>query len=305
MRRPAMSSARSRPVAASCRRVSQPGRTPSRSPCSSTRSTGRRVRRAAGRLQRRPRAATTAAASPVAGVGRRVGRAEEPAPQGPVADHVLVEHTGFLETALAAEQRLQRALPLRAPVQHRAGEPIRDLDGNGEASNPGDGVGLAGPNGGYVTEAGRLFTTIGADAGVSRLDRGARRARLGVGGVHDRPDGHDRGGQADARRRSRPRRMRATRSAASAPPSTTSPSRTRASAAASPTTTSSSAAAATATTRACRRPRPRRSTSPSRSRACPGTTSRSGAPCPWSSGSPATCVASSRSPARCSAKRRP
>ena len=101
--------------------------------------------------------------------------------------NVLVEHTGFLETALAEDN----VFNVRFHSEHLSnivrGEPIRDLDGNGEASNPGDGVGLAGPNGGYVTEAGRLFTTIGADAGVSELDRGrAERASASVAFMIDR-----------------------------------------------------------------------------------------------------------------------
>jgi mono/diheme cytochrome c family protein len=100
---------------------------------------------------------------------------------------VLVQHTKFLETALAEDN----VFNVRFHAEHLAnivrGEPIRDLDGNGEASNPGDGVGLAGPNGGYVTAAGRLFTTIGADAGVSELDRGrAERASASVAFMIDR-----------------------------------------------------------------------------------------------------------------------
>src|SRR5262249_24917586 len=44
-----------------------------------------------------------------------------------------------------------------------------DLDGNGQASNPGDGVGLLG-DGGYVSEATAPFVTIAGDPGVAPAD---------------------------------------------------------------------------------------------------------------------------------------
>jgi cytochrome c len=104
----------------------------------------------------------------------------------PQAD-VLVQHTAFLEKALAENN----VFNVRFHAEHLAnivrGEPIRDLDGSGDASNPGDGVGLAGPNGGYVTAAGRLYTTIAGDAGLSALDRGrAQRASASVAFMIDR-----------------------------------------------------------------------------------------------------------------------
>ncbi len=84
---------------------------------------------------------------------------------------VLVEHTGFLELAL----REDNVFNVRFHAEHLSnivhGEPVRDLDTNGEASNPGDGVGLAGSEGGYVADAEPLFAEIAADPGVSTADR--------------------------------------------------------------------------------------------------------------------------------------
>ena len=100
---------------------------------------------------------------------------------------VLVEHTKFLETALAEDN----VFNVRFHAEHLSnivrGEPIRDLDGNGEASNPGDGVGLAGPNGGYVTGADRLYAVIADDAGLDAETRGrAERARASIAFMQDR-----------------------------------------------------------------------------------------------------------------------
>jgi mono/diheme cytochrome c family protein len=100
---------------------------------------------------------------------------------------VLLQHTGFLEKALAEKN----VFNVRFHAEHLAnivrGEPIRDLDGNGEASNPGDGVGLAGPNGGYVTGVDGLYATIAGDAGLTELDRGrAERARASIAFMLDR-----------------------------------------------------------------------------------------------------------------------
>ncbi|MDX6376810.1 MAG: Cytochrome oxidase, cbb3-type, subunit [Gaiellaceae bacterium] len=100
---------------------------------------------------------------------------------------VLVEHTTFLEKALAE----RNVFNVRFHAEHLSnivrGEPIRDLDGNGEASNPGDGVGLAGPNGGYVTGADRPFAVISGDPGVDEVTRGrADRARASVAFMLDR-----------------------------------------------------------------------------------------------------------------------
>jgi mono/diheme cytochrome c family protein len=82
---------------------------------------------------------------------------------------VLVQHTGFLEQALAQDN----VFNVRFHAEHLAnittGEPIRDLDGNGQASNPGDGVGLMG-EGGYVAEATAPFVTIAGDPGVAPDD---------------------------------------------------------------------------------------------------------------------------------------
>ena len=86
---------------------------------------------------------------------------------------LLVQHTGFIEQALAQDN----VFNVRFHAEHLAnitlGEPIRDLDGNGEASNPGDGVGLLG-EGGYVAEATAPFATIAQDAGVAPDDAAAR-----------------------------------------------------------------------------------------------------------------------------------
>ncbi len=100
---------------------------------------------------------------------------------------VLVEHTRFLETALAEDN----VFNVRFHAEHLSnivrGEPIRDLDGNGEASNPGDGVGLAGPNGGYVTDADRQYAVIAGDAGLDEVTRGrAERARASIAFMQDR-----------------------------------------------------------------------------------------------------------------------
>ena len=82
---------------------------------------------------------------------------------------LLVQHTGFIEQALAQDN----VFNVRFHAEHLAnitlGEPIRDLDGNGQASNPGDGVGLLG-EGGYVAEATAPFVTIAQDAGVAPDD---------------------------------------------------------------------------------------------------------------------------------------
>lgn len=65
---------------------------------------------------------------------------------------VLAEHTRFLEQALVE----RNIFNVRFHAEHLfnivRGAPLRDLDGNGEASNPGDGVGLAStsPRDGYV-----------------------------------------------------------------------------------------------------------------------------------------------------------
>jgi mono/diheme cytochrome c family protein len=100
---------------------------------------------------------------------------------------VLVEHTKFLETALSE----RNVFNVRFHAEHLSnivrGEPIRDLDGNGEASNPGDGVGLAGPNGGYVSGTDRLYATITGDTGLDEVERGrADRARASVAFMLDR-----------------------------------------------------------------------------------------------------------------------
>jgi hypothetical protein len=83
---------------------------------------------------------------------------------------VLTMHVGFLDKAFS-----DRFLPnVRFHGEHLVnitlGEPIRDLDGNGEASNPGDGVGLLG-EGGYVAEATAPFVTIANDPTVPEQDR--------------------------------------------------------------------------------------------------------------------------------------
>lgn len=100
---------------------------------------------------------------------------------------VLVEHTRFLETALAEKN----VFNVRFHAEHLSnivrGDPVRDLDGNGEASNPGDGVGLAGPNGGHVTGADRLYAAIADDAGLDPEFRGrAERARASIAFMQDR-----------------------------------------------------------------------------------------------------------------------
>ena len=93
---------------------------------------------------------------------------------------VLVQHTGFIEQALAQDN----VFNVRFHAEHLAnitlGEPIRDLDGNGQASNPGDGVGLLG-EGGYVAEATAPFVTIAQDAGVAPDDAARAVACAGVG----------------------------------------------------------------------------------------------------------------------------
>jgi mono/diheme cytochrome c family protein len=83
---------------------------------------------------------------------------------------ILVQHTAFIEQALADNN----VFNVRFHAEHLAnitlGEPIRDLDGNGVASNPGDGVGLIG-GGGYVTAATAPFVTIANDSTVLGRDR--------------------------------------------------------------------------------------------------------------------------------------
>jgi mono/diheme cytochrome c family protein len=86
---------------------------------------------------------------------------------------VLLEHIGFLEKALAEQNLANVRFHGEHMVNISRGDPLEDVDGNGEASNPGDGVGLIGPPGrpGYLpaiireggsgtTEATRLETLI-------------------------------------------------------------------------------------------------------------------------------------------------
>lgn len=153
-------------------------------------------------------AGTTGAAPATTAAAPATTTAEAPATTAPVASEasrtaltdlkrtlrdgqpqvdVLVEHAAFLAKAL--DER--NVFNVRFHAEHLSnivrGEPIRDLDGNGEASNPGDGVGLAGPNGGYVAGADRLYAVISGDPGVDRETRGrADRARASVAFMLDR-----------------------------------------------------------------------------------------------------------------------
>ena len=226
-----------------------------------------RLRRARAAATTEAAPATTAApAGPSAASVAALTELKRSLRAGQAQDDVLVEHTKFLETALAEDN----VFNVRFHAEHLSnivrGEPIRDLDGNGEASNPGDGVGLAGPNGGYVTGADRLYAVIADDAGLDAETRGrAERARASIAFMQDRLTAIVK---------------QAERAAAVAGAADATDEVTRIRAAVDDVDTSykglrdgladydlSSAAAAAATTRACRRPRARRSTSPTRSRA--------------------------------------
>lgn len=57
---------------------------------------------------------------------------------------VLLTHIGFLEKALAENNLANVRFHGEHMVNIAGGDPLADVDGNGEASNPGDGVGLVG-----------------------------------------------------------------------------------------------------------------------------------------------------------------
>lgn len=149
-----------------------------------------------------PAAGTTTAAAPAATTAEVPATTAAPAPseeaQQALADlrrslrtgqaqiDVLVEHTGFLEQALQEDN----VFNVRFHAEHLAniveGDPARDLDGNGEPSNPGDGVGLLN-EGGYVAEATAPFVVIAGDPGVSPADtERAERAQASVAFMLDR-----------------------------------------------------------------------------------------------------------------------
>ena len=113
---------------------------------------------------------TTAAATASAEARRALRQVSSDLRKGQSQINVLAQHTAFLEQALADNN----VFNVRFHAEHLAnitlGEPIRDLDGNGEASNPGDGVGLLG-EGGYVAEATAPFVTIANDPTVPEQDR--------------------------------------------------------------------------------------------------------------------------------------
>jgi mono/diheme cytochrome c family protein len=113
--------------------------------------------------------ATTAAPTPSDASKQALADVTADLRKGQSQIDVLVQHTGFIEQALQQDN----VFNVRFHAEHLAnittGEPIRDLDGNGEASNPGDGVGLMG-EGGYVAEATAPFATIADDPGVAPDD---------------------------------------------------------------------------------------------------------------------------------------
>ncbi len=125
-------------------------------------------------------APATTAASPSPASQQALAHVTADLRKGQSQIDVLVQHTGFLEQALAEDN----VFNVRFHAEHLAnittGEPTRDLDGNGEASNPGDGVGLMG-EGGYVAEATAPFVTIADDPGVAPDDAArATRAQASV-----------------------------------------------------------------------------------------------------------------------------
>jgi len=113
---------------------------------------------------------TTAAATASAEARKALRQVSSDLRKGQSQINVLAQHTAFIEQALADNN----VFNVRFHAEHLAnitlGEPIRDLDGNGVASNPGDGVGLIG-GGGYVTAATAPFVTIANDSTVLGRDR--------------------------------------------------------------------------------------------------------------------------------------
>ena len=147
---------------------------------------------------------------------RRVGAGAQPSvkrrpPQGPVADRpARPAHRVHRAGAGARTTSSTSASTRSTSPTSCCGEPIRDLDGNGEASNPGDGVGLLG-EGGYVAEATAPFVDDrAATPAWRRTMPPAPTARAGV----DRPDGaparHRRAAGGGGRQGRAARRTRAT-----------------------------------------------------------------------------------------------
>jgi hypothetical protein len=80
---------------------------------------------------------------------------------------VLLEHTRFLQQAQAEQNVFNVRLHGEHLVNIVRGNPIVDLDGSGQASNPGDGLGLLGQPNGYLPRMRDAAAAVGGSPGAA------------------------------------------------------------------------------------------------------------------------------------------
>ena len=80
---------------------------------------------------------------------------------------VLLEHVRFLQQAQAEQNVFNVRLHGEHLVNIVRGNPIVDLDGNGQPSNPGDGLGLLGQPNGYLPRERAAAAAVGGSAGAA------------------------------------------------------------------------------------------------------------------------------------------
>lgn len=115
-----------------------------------------------------PPATSTAAAQPDPAVVAAAAALPKALAVGAGQVGVLTEHVGFLDQAFTQRNLANVRFHGEHLVNIALGAPARDLDGDGVARNPGNGVGLVG-NGGraYVSRAQAVLAGVAADPGVS------------------------------------------------------------------------------------------------------------------------------------------
>lgn len=127
-----------------------------------------------------PPATSTAAPAPAPAVAASVAALPNALAAGAGQVGVLREHVGFLDQAFAQRNLANVRFHGEHLVNIALGAPARDLDGDGVARNPGNGVGLVGHGGrAYVSRAEAVLARAAADPGVPADVAASARAASG------------------------------------------------------------------------------------------------------------------------------
>jgi mono/diheme cytochrome c family protein len=114
-----------------------------------------------------PTTSTAAPAQPAAAVAAAAAALPKALAAGAGQVDVLSQHVGFLDQAFDQANLANVRFHGEHLVNIALGAPARDLDDDGVARNPGDGVGLVGHQGrAYVTRAQAVLAQVAADPGV-------------------------------------------------------------------------------------------------------------------------------------------